>query len=116
MKISELNGKKFELAIERFKEGNSSNFSNISIIKTKNGDIHCSVISSWLSENVTEKRALKDFIVGHNSLKDLIANSPMLKEMINGKELHYSLIEDYGTGSVELCKLIDDKIVWPTSQ
>lgn len=114
--ISELYGKKFELVIERFKEGNSSNFSNIAIIKTENGDIHCSVISSWLSENATEKRALKDFFMGQNSLKDLILNSPMLKEMINGKELHYSLIEDYGTGSVELCKFIDDKIVWPTSQ
>jgi len=45
-------------------------------------------------------------------LNELKAKSPKFAELVNAHPTLFILIYDYGTGSVELCRLVDNKLVW----
>lgn len=112
MQVFEPHGPRFELALERLREGEAFSFEGVSFCLAPDGHLEVSVESTWSIENTTEQTALRDLQRAMNLVNDLVARSPSFASIAKIHPQRFSLIHDYGTGSVELGRLLDEKIVW----
>ncbi len=112
MQVLEPHGPRFELALERLRDGDAFSFNGISFWLAPDGYLEVSVESSWRIENTTEQTALADLQRAMNLVNDLIAKSSSFVAVTKAHPQLFILIHDYGMGSVELCRLVDGKIVW----
>jgi hypothetical protein len=109
--ITEPNGPRFELAIERASAGFPFIFDRVAF-RLDNDCVDCAVQSSWDMASLTDELAYDDFDHAKSALSYLRSESVEFASMVEGKPIHYSLIEDYGTGCVTLCRLIDGELQW----
>jgi len=112
MEVTEVDDSRFDLALERFKEGNPFNFRGIVFSLALDGFLGISVQSSWRMENTTEETALEDFRIAKNLTDTLIKESLAFASQAKNRPRRFILIDDYGTGAVELCRLVENKIQW----
>lgn len=112
MQVFEPHGPRFELALERLREGDAFSFEGVSFWLAPDGHLEVSVESSMRIENTREQTALADLQRAMNLVSDLAAKNPSFASIANAHPQRFSLIHDYGTGSVELGQLVDGKIAW----
>ncbi|MGI8495267.1 MAG: hypothetical protein ACR2L1_08150 [Pyrinomonadaceae bacterium] len=112
MEVTEVNGSRFNLALERFKEGYLFNFCGVVFNLSSDGYLDVSVQTSWLMENTTEETALEDFKIANTLTDTLIKESPSFAKLVDNLPRRFSLIDDYKTGAVELCRSAENKIHW----
>jgi galactose mutarotase-like enzyme len=74
MEIIEVNGSRFDLALERFKAGYPFNFRGVSFRLASDNSLEVSVQSSWQMENTTKDTALGDFKIARSHLKNSLIN------------------------------------------
>lgn len=113
--VSDLHRSRFRLAIERLYEGFSFEFDGISFwlsSPTPGSVLEVRVQSTWRVENVTEQTALSDFNIAEKVVNELANKSIEFAEMLKNHPAQYVLIDDYGTGAVEICRLTGDGLVW----
>ncbi|HKO95407.1 MAG TPA: hypothetical protein VJU86_00335 [Pyrinomonadaceae bacterium] len=63
-------------------------------------------------ENTREQTALADLQRAMHIVSELVATNASFATIANAHPQRFSLIHDYGTGSVELAQLVDGQIVW----
>lgn len=112
MQVLEPHGPRFELALDRLRDGNAFSFDGVSFWLALDGYLEVSVESSWRIENTTEQTALADLQRAVNLVNDLVAKSSPFAAVTKAYPQRFILINDYGMGSVELCRLVNGKIVW----
>lgn len=112
MQVFEPHGPRFQLALERLREGDSFSFEGVSFWLAPDGHLKVSVVSSMRIENTREQTALADLHRAMNIVSQLAATNASFASIATAHPQRFSLIHDYGTGSVELAQLVDGKIVW----
>jgi len=113
MNVFDIDDKRFEVALELFSEGNRFNFNDVSFyINKKTKNLNVDVISKWQFQNLNEQRALEEIERGKNTCDYLIANSKKFAELIKAYKLRFSVIEDDGKCSFEVCYWSNNKLVW----
>ncbi len=113
MKVFEIDDKRFDIALELFSEGKHFNFNDICFLLYKeNKTLEIYAISKWQFQNLNEQKALEDIERGKNTCDYLIANSKKFAELIKTYKLRFSVIEDDGKCSFEVCYWSNNKLVW----
>jgi hypothetical protein len=114
MQVLEPPGPRFELALERLRDGDAFSFDGVWFWLAPDGYLEVSVESSWRIEHITEQTALADLERAMSLVNDLLAKSSSFSAVAKAHPQRFILIHDYGTGSVAVCRLVDGKIVWAT--
>ncbi len=112
MQVLEPHGPRFELALERLRDGDSFSLEGVSFWLTPDGHLEVSVNSSRNIENTTEQTALADLQRAMNLVSDLAAKNPSFASLAKAHPQSFCLIHDYGTGSVELGRFEDGELRW----
>src|SRR5436853_6955689 len=106
MELTELHGSRFELAIERFRNGDAFTYSGVGFLLAPDGAFEVRVASSWFSDNVTEQTAMSDFEMAKSFADSLTSASPTFSSLIENLTHRYILIDDYKVSGIELCRLV----------
>jgi hypothetical protein len=69
------------------------------------------VQSSWRIKNMTEQTALSDLENAKNLLDALVKESSSFASLVKDRARRFVLIDDYGMGAVELCRLVNDALI-----
>jgi len=112
MEVTELHGSRFELALELFKENQPFTFRGVGFGLSPGGTLEIRVQSSWRIENTTAPTALDDLERAKILLEALIEESASFASIVKGRDRRLVLVDDYGMGAVELCRLIDGSLIW----
>jgi hypothetical protein len=111
MSADEPEGQRFDQAIEALAEGNSVAFQDLLLSADADG-VTCHVETSWHPGNLTEENARVDLARAERNLTVLLKASERLRHVVDGHSVSYVLVEDYGTGLAELCRLVGGKLKW----
>lgn len=112
MEITEPYGSRFELALERLRDGHAFSFRGVGFSFAPDDSLEMRVHSSWRIENTTEQTALGDVDNAQNLLNALIEESSSFASLVKGRARRFVLIDDYGMGALMLCRLIDGALIW----
>jgi hypothetical protein len=110
--IEELSGPRFELAMERLRNGQSFELQDVALRLEKTGALVCVVDSSWGIENITLATATNDLRAGEATVDLLLQSSPAFAATVQERPVRYELVEDYGGGSVLICSKVGDVVTW----
>ncbi len=80
-------------------------------ISLRDGAVSYTAAASWQKENLTEQRALLDFKGMQKTVDELRKARGDFNAATSARPTRFSLVEDYGTGVVELCHLAEGKVV-----
>ena len=112
MEVTEPHGSRFEVALERLRDGHAFTFRGVGFWLAPDGSLEVRAQSSWRIENTTEQTALSDLENAKNLLAALIKGSSSFASLVMGRAHRFVLIDDYGMGAVELCRLVDGALIW----
>jgi len=113
MKVLVVNDKRFEIALKLFLENHSLNFNDVDFyLDKKNKILEIRVVSQWLIENLNEQKVLTEIDRGKETYNYLVDYSKEFFEIVKNYQSRFSLINDYGSGTVEVCYLLNDKLIW----
>jgi hypothetical protein len=112
MEITEPHGLRFELALERLQDGHPFTFRGVGFWLAPDGSLEVRVQSSWRIENMSEQTALSDLENARNLLDALVKESSSFASLLEGHSRRFVLIDDYGMGAVELCRLVNGSLIW----
>jgi hypothetical protein len=113
MKVNDIDGDRWKIALEMFADGHQMQFADVAFyLDRKNGEICVGSISAWEVGNLDRQLALAELARGKNVFEYLLAHSQEFREITKGFKPKFSLLSDYGTGSVEVCRLNGDAIIW----
>jgi hypothetical protein len=101
---------RFPAALELLREGRAIGYRGISISLDR-ATVGCSAPASWRPEALTERRALADFDEMQRTINELRRARPEYDAATRARPTRFSLVDDYGTGVVELCHLADGRVV-----
>jgi hypothetical protein len=110
--VSELDGPRFALALERFRAGEAFSFRGVGFSIDSRGGLQCDVASSWQPENVTQATAESDLKRSEMALAELLGSSPGFAAAVAGRAVTHVLVDDYGFGAVALCRRTAEGTTW----
>ena len=114
MKVTEVGTQRFDVALELMLEGQALLFNEIYFSIRGSSELSVAVCSSKDRPNITQDSASADIERGIHTLDYLRSNSGSFAAIAKDREPKFSLCLDYGTGAVELARLVDNAIVWNT--
>jgi hypothetical protein len=100
--VDEVEGGRFELALERLRSGHSFELKGITFRFDRDGTLVCEVCSSWGIEHVTPATASADLERCRSVLRHLLFASGSFSSSVLGHRVRYDLIEDFETGTILL--------------
>jgi succinate dehydrogenase/fumarate reductase flavoprotein subunit len=112
--IESPSGPRFELALERFREGHSFEFHDVGFRRGPDGVVHAQIESSWGGDYVTQDTALLDLAEAERVLEELAEASPAFRETVATQPIEYEVCEDYGMASVRVCSRRNGVFNWGT--
>ena len=112
MNVSELNTPRFNIALELMHEGKPLTFEGINFWIDPTGVLRVDVNSSWEIAKITDQTALNDLERANNVLAYLNRESSEFAQLAKAYSPTFYLCSDYGTGVVELARIVDGKLVW----
>jgi phenylalanyl-tRNA synthetase beta subunit len=112
MRITGTEGTRYQLAIDRFREGEPLVFENLSLRLAKDDQVHCSIAAAWQPESITHERAQADFEAAFETVARLLQSSAELASTIEDREIRYELFHDYGTGAIRVAALDQGRVAW----
>jgi hypothetical protein len=98
-------GRRFDQAIDALADGSLVAFGDL-LLSVSADVVRCAIETSWHSENVTEQTAHADLARARRNLAALMEASDRLRQIIGARAVPYVLVEDYGMGLIELCRLV----------
>ena len=112
LEVSEIGTQRFAVALELLCEGQSFSFKGVSFFLNKDSILDVCINSSKEMAQITKDSASRDFEHAVEVFDYLKQNSSEFNRIVENYEPRYALLEDYGTGVVELAKMIEDGIAW----
>jgi hypothetical protein len=104
-------GQRFDQAIEALTEGGCVAFGDL-LLSAGAGGITCSIETSWQPTNLTEDTGRVELARAERNLTALVEASDRLRERFGSRSVSYVLVEDYGMGLRELCRLVGGDLKW----
>jgi hypothetical protein len=101
---------RFALALELLREGHAIGYRGVSISLGAVG-LRCCTQASWQPDALSEERARADFTRMKETIDELRTKRPDFEAITRARPVFFSLVDDYGTGVVELCRMSDSKVV-----
>ncbi len=115
MKAFEVNDQRFDAALELFCDGSSLQYEQLNIfLDRSNCLLEGRVVTRWQLANLTDQTAYVEIEIGKELFQWLTSKSTRFADIVAEIPRRFSLIYDYSTGSVEICHLDNEKIVWET--
>jgi len=113
MEASEIDNSRFGISVDLMSDGVSDLvFNNVSFaLNRDSNELEVRSFTTWKA-NVTDATAFVDLRRGIAAYEHLIQKSLLFAGAVQGFSPRFSLVDDYGSGTVELCYLVDDRIVW----
>ena len=112
MKVTEVGTQRFNAALELMREGQSLNFNDVYFYLGNEGILDVSVDASKIIEEITKDSASEDMERAVATMSYLKDNSSEFAFIVKDYKPEFVLFSNYGTGVVELARLVGDKIVW----
>ena len=112
MEVSEINTRRFDVALELLREGNAFTFDGVGFWIAPEGSLLVSAYSSWNISNITEQSALSDLERAKNVFAYLVRESPAFASIVKNCPQDFSLVYDCGKSGVEVARLVDSKLMW----
>lgn len=112
MKVHEVCTQRFNVALELMREGQTLTFDNVHFCLGDNRVLKVYVDASKVIDEITKDSASQDIERAIAMMNHLKENSSEFKQLIEGYAPRFIYCSNYGTGSVELARLVGDKIVW----
>lgn len=112
MRVTDLAGQRYEMALERFRLGEAVQYEHISVRVTSKDTIECCIAASWQPRSINEDRARQDFASGIAAFEHLLRQSPQFAGIVEDRPVSFELIQDYGTGGVKVAELVHDRVIW----
>ena len=104
---------RFPAALELLREGRAIGYRGISI-SLDEAAVRCCAQASWRPEALTSQRAFADFDRMQKTIEELRKVRPDFDAATRARPARFSLVDDYGTGVVELCHLADGEVIGPS--
>lgn len=101
---------RFPVPLELLFEGRAIGYRGISI-SLDSAAVRCCAPASWRPEALTENRALADLDEMQKTIDELRKVRPDFDAAMGAQPTRFSLVDDYGTGVVELCHLAEGRVV-----
>ena len=114
LQIFEAEGPRWQLALDRLVDGFPFEFRGVTFgwSPHRGGSLEILVRSTKDTAHVTAQSALADLDAGRQVFNELESGSGKFAELASAHPLSFALIHDYGTGSVEICRLAGNELVW----
>jgi hypothetical protein len=112
MDIHETNGRRFDVAMAQFREGNTVRYAKVTFQLLAPNTLLRRVESSWQPERITAARALQDLDSADDATKYLQSESAVFSNLIEGREYETVLFVDYRMGGVGICTRTPSGIAW----
>jgi hypothetical protein len=103
---------RLEFAIDLFDSQRAIVFNGVVFRRSSNGHVQCESISQWDLASLTDSVARNEIQRAKDTFDHLCTSSKRFSALVDKSEIRYSLIEDYGTGSVEICREAGEQLVW----
>jgi len=110
--VDEPSGPRWELALDLLRRGDAFSIGPVTFRRNDRSAVEAAVASSWQPERVTEERARRDLEEARRWVEELMASDEAFRRVIEGSAIDYVLVDDYDIGSVALCRLVRDDVVW----
>lgn len=94
------------------REGESLSFDGVDFWISPAGEFRVAINTSWKLSNATDQTSLNDLERAKNVLTYLVKESPEFASIVGKYSPEFHLWNDYGTGVVELARIVDNKLVW----
>jgi hypothetical protein len=107
--ITELHGRRFEVALELLQEGRPFIYEGITFHLTGSDELECGV---QFTGPLDDEGARRDLNRARNILKQMMDTTPEFAEIIDNRKIQFCLIDDYAIGRVTLCRFDGDDIMW----
>lgn len=107
--ITDLNGRRFEVALELLQEGRPFVYEGITFRLTGSDQLECGV---QFTGPLDDEGARRDVNRARGILKQMMRTSPEFADIIDNRKIRYCLIDDYAIGQVTLCRFDGDDITW----
>ena len=111
LKIEEPDGERFELALDQFERGQFFVFLGCGL-GIVDGALQMRVPSEWEPDSITRERATQELSRAARNLLRLRSESPRFAALTEGLPEQIILLDDYGTGGIELCELNQGVFEW----
>ena len=112
LRITEPSGPRFDLALERLRNGHAFCFEDLTFWLAPDAHLEISINSSWMLDSVTEQRAVADLGRAKSVYRNLCAHNASFAALAQNMPTRFILAYDYGSGSVELARLVDGIVIW----
>ena len=98
-----------DIALAHFKSGKETiQFGRISISNYPSGGVEVNVWSNWQASNISRKAAEEELSAGVQEFFSLLEDWSDLAELGVDDSAAVFLSDDYGMGSVQICRLLAD--------
>ncbi len=114
MRITKAEGTRYQLAVDRFREGHPLVFENLCLRLATEDEVHCSIAATWQPESITHERAHADFEAASATVARLLQSSPEVASTIEDRDIRYELFHDYGMGAIRIATLDHGRVAWAT--
>jgi hypothetical protein len=111
LNVSEPTGQRWELALERLREGHGVVFRQVALSVGPEG-LRASVGTRWDDLAGTRERALDEIGRAERVVAALIEESNDFAALVASRPTIYALLYDYGTGAVLIAELRDGQLQW----
>ena len=113
MKIFELDGKRFDAALELLSDGKFILYESIGIKITDSNIVDISIPSSCLYIiNITKNNVIKDLEYGKNKFNVMLDHSAKFSNLLLNKEVIFSVFFDMGKSGIGICEERNNQINW----
>ncbi|HEX8098891.1 MAG TPA: hypothetical protein VF660_01665, partial [Actinomycetota bacterium] len=106
---SETSGPRWDLALDLLQRGQAFSLGRVTFRRIDEATVEAAVASAW--RQVTEERAREALHEARTWVENLLASDEPFRRTVGESSVEYVLVDDYDTGSVELCRLLGDEVV-----
>ncbi len=111
MQIEVLSGRRFQIALEIFLEGDSISYKEIVFFKDSKS-LHIDSYSDYQLENITESMAREKIEFSKVVLKEFEDSVPEFKSAVSGLVKEFAFCYDYHTGAVAIATEKNNVFEW----
>ena len=112
LRVESIDGSRFANALEFFKEGKTLEFENtVFVLDLLRGRLDVVKIAEHGIESIDAAGASAEISQAIEVYEHVRENSVEFAGLVAGLSPRFSLVHDYGTGSVEVCHLHNGKLV-----
>jgi hypothetical protein len=110
--VNDAQSQRFHLGLSCLQEGGGLRLGRVEFVITENRNLECRIITQWSIDSLNDELAYAEFEFGKAIFNELQAISVDFNQIAHRFDVRYSIISDYGSGAVAVCRLEEHEIIW----